>query len=339
MKRFVKQSLVFLLAGLLLVGCAAAPADQKEEPEEENYIELAEVEVPLAGAVSAPQSAAELGTVASAKSPAAVVTSLMPAASGTLVKQTERAVIDYSHTDDGYVMVQYLEKTDKRLKVQVKGPVTTYLYDLTAGEWEVFPLTDGNGTYQVTVYRNVTGSKYVTELSVSAAVTLKDEFAPYLYPNQYVDYTAASNAVMKAAELTAGKEKTLEKVAAIYDFVVNHLTYDYDKARTVQSGYLPVLDSVLESGKGICFDYASLMTGMLRSQGIPCKLVIGYAGGVYHAWINVWSAEDGWVDGVIFFDGISWERMDPTFASSSKESAAVLAYIGDGSNYAAKYLY
>ena len=28
----------------------------------------------------------------------------------------------------------------------------------------------------------------------------------------------------------------------------------------------------MEIKKGICFDYAALMTGMLRSQGIPCKL-------------------------------------------------------------------
>ena len=33
------------------------------------------------------------------------------------------------------------------------------------------------------------------------------------------------------------------------------------------------------------------MTGMLRSQGIPSKLVVGYAGTAYHAWISVWTEE------------------------------------------------
>ena len=50
---------------------------------------------------------------------------------------------------------------------------------------------------------------------------------------------------------------------------------------------------LLEKKSGICFDYAALMTGMLRSQGVPCKLVVGYAGTVYHAWISVWTAEHG----------------------------------------------
>ena len=79
--------------------------------------------------------------------------------------------------------------------------------------------------------------------------------------------------------------------------------------------------------------------GMLRSQGIPCKLVVGYAGTAYHAWISVWSEETGWVDGVIYFNGTSWHRMDPTFASSGKGSKAIMAYIGDGKNYSAKYFY
>ena len=67
--------------------------------------------------------------------------------------------------------------------------------------------------------------------------------------------------------------------------------------------------------------------------------MVGYAGGAYHAWINVWSEENGGVDGAVFFDSTTWQRMDPTFASSSKQSASVMAYIGDGSNYTVKYQY
>jgi transglutaminase-like putative cysteine protease len=78
---------------------------------------------------------------------------------------------------------------------------------------------------------------------------------------------------------------------------------------------------------------------MLRSQGVPCKLVVGYAGQAYHAWISAWSEETGWVDGVVYFDGVNWQRMDPTFASSSNRSASVMKYIGDGKNYTVKYLY
>ena len=189
------------------------------------------------------------------------------------------------------------------------------------------------------VYENVSGTKYSTVLSLTTTVTLTDEFAPFLRPNQYVDYASAPNTVAKAAELTAGITDPLTKVEKIYNFVVKNLTYDRELAATVQSGYLPVLDSVLAAKKGICFDYAALMTGMLRSQGVPCRLVVGYAGTVYHAWISVWTAESGWIDGAIYFDGVSWQRMDPTFASSGKQSQSIMQYIGDGKNYTVKYIY
>ena len=80
------------------------------------------------------------------------------------------------------------------------------------------------------------------------------------------------------------------------------------------------------------------MAAMLRSQGIPCKLVVGYAGDIYHAWISVWTEETGWIDGFIFFDGQIWKRMDPTFASSGKDDADILDFIENGT-YTAKYLY
>ena len=94
----------------------------------------------------------------------------------------------------------------------------------------------------------------------------------------------------------------------------------------------------MESGKGICFDYASLMAGLLRSQGIPTKLVVGYSGTAYHAWISVYLDEAGWVDNIIEFDGSSWSLMDPTLAACN-DSSSVKEYIGDGSNYTEKFSY
>ena len=219
------------------------------------------------------------------------------------------------------------------------GPTTTYTYDLPVQGWATFPLSDGNGDYSVTVFENTSGTKYATVLTASFPVALEDEFAPFLRPNQYVNYQGADNTIAQAAQLTQGIRDPLEKVSKVYDYVVENIHYDKEKATGVKSGYLPKLDQVLAEQKGICFDYAALMAGMLRSQGVPCKLVVGYAGSAYHAWISVWTEETGWVDGVIFFDGTTWQRMDPTFASSGNSSESIMEYIGDGSNYTAKYLY
>lgn len=295
----------------------AASADDTDLVE---IMELTEEEIPLA---DAPKSSM-----------------LLPQASGTKVQSNAKAAIDYSNTADGYVMVKYTAATSQKLKVIVKGPKTTYTYNLAADKaWDTYPLSDGSGAYTIGVYENVSGTKYAGVLSQSISVTLKDEFAPFVRPNQYVDYENAPKTVAKAAELVSGKTKELDKVQAVYDFVVKNIKYDKQLAATVKSGYLPVLDTVLEKKTGICFDYAALMAGMLRSQGIPCKLVVGYAGQTYHAWISVYTEENGWVEGVVYFDGTSWQRMDPTFASTGNQSSTVMQYIGDGRNYTVKYLY
>jgi transglutaminase-like putative cysteine protease len=263
---------------------------------------------------------------------------LGPVASGTSVKNNGKVLFDVSNTDDGYVMVRYLEKnTSTKLKVIITGPSRVkYTYNLrNDGEYDVFPLSDGNGEYTIGAYKNITGTRYSTLMTCKLNVELTDEFAPFIRPNQYVNFTEDSTVAKLALELTEKKSETLEKVGAIYAYVVENFVYDYELARTVKSGYIPDVDKVLEREKGICFDYAAVMTAMLRSRRIPCKLVVGYAGNNYHAWINVYSEDSGWMDGVIFFDGENWRLMDPTFASGGASED----YIDSKIVYNEKYLY
>jgi len=275
----------------------------------------------------------------------AVPNILMPVASGRLVEKNSKAIIDYSNTTDGYIMVKWLTQTDKQLRVQVIGPNdATYSNSIWANDsFEVIPLADGSGSYTIRVLEQVSGDRYAMVSSLSVDVSLKDEFAPFLRPNQFVNFDANSAVVRKAAEIVAGKSDLMDKITAVYSFVISNITYDTNFANEIiagnHKGYIPDVDKVLANGKGICFDYASLMTAMLRSQGVPTKLVIGVAGDVNHAWINVYSEETGWIDRVIFFDGESWVMMDPTWAAAASNARALQAFIGDGSSYVTQRLY
>ena len=117
-----------------------------------------------------------------------------------------------------------------------------------------------------------------------------------------------------------------------------YVEYDMEKAETVPYGYLPSVDETLSTGKGICLDYASLMTAILRSQQIPTRMEIGYAGQAYHAWLSSYIQDVGWVNGLIEFDGEHWSLMDPTFAASNS-SDFLESFIGDGDNYVLKFIY
>ena len=268
-------------------------------------------------------------------------TSVLTPSTGSDTYGNSTATIGASNISQGYVMCKYSGGAGK-IKVQItKGSGTTYTYNLnTSGNYEVFPLTGGDGQYSVNIYENVSGNQYALAYGTTLDVALSNSFLPFLYPSQYVNFNANSNTVRKGAELagsTAGGLKTVENV---YNYVISNISYDTAKASSVQSGYLPVVDNILASGKGICFDYAAVMAAMLRSQGIPTQLRVGYvSGGVYHAWISTYITEAGWVNGIIQFDGKNWKLMDPTFASSAKQSADIMKFIGNGSNYSTVYIY
>jgi len=75
-------------------------------------------------------------------------------------------------------------------------------------------------------------------------------------------------------------------------------------------------DFLFETREGFCEHYAGAMVFLLRSAGIPARVVVGYQGGEYnrfddylmvyhynaHAWTEYWQ------------EGAGWQRVDPTMA-------------------------
>ncbi len=260
----------------------------------------------------------------------------MPAFSEEAALGTDKAKIDVSSLSDGYVAARGW--SESRLKFQVLCGEETYTYDLPAdGTPAFFPLSCGDGSYRFRVMENVVDSKYAEAFSTEAAVVLSSEFAPYLLPSIYVNYSAESECVKKAAELAKTAGTALGEVTAVYEYVCDTVTYDREKAATVKAGYVPVPDETMQSGKGICFDYAALTASMLRSQGIPVKMVFGYVSpdDLYHAWNMFYTAETGWVTVSFEVRPGEWNRLDLTFSANGSDDA----FIGDGSNYADVYYY
>ncbi|MEA4896981.1 transglutaminase family protein [Bacillota bacterium Meth-B3] len=211
-----------------------------------------------------------------------------PNASGKTTYKKSGAVVDASHAEDGYIMAKY-KPSKKKLKARVAQGDTAYQYDQNGrGDYEVYSLQMGAGKYKLQLYEQVKGSRYAPKASVSFSVKEMREHAPFLCPNQYIWYTEDSQAVAKSLELCEGLAGDMDKVSAVYKFIAGNIRYHYVRAMTVEQGYLPDVDLLLSEGQGICFDIAALAAAMLRVQGIPTKLVIGYADRNYHAWNEVY---------------------------------------------------
>lgn len=264
---------------------------------------------------------------------------LVPQADGSPAYGCDFFTLDFSHADQGYFS-GILTGQDKKVNIQVTGPdQIIYNYFMqTPEKVAVFPFTAGNGNYLILVFENIGDDQYASLFSYSLTVELNNEFLPYLYPNQYVNFTEESTAVTLASEITSQSATDLDALKSIYQYITTEISYDDQKADTVQSGYLPVIDETLETKKGICFDYAALTAAMLRSLSIPARLEIGYSSDVRHAWIDVYIESMGWVENAVEFNGNEWKLMDPTFASAGNNSKEIHEYIGNGDNYVLQYV-
>jgi hypothetical protein len=238
---------------------------------------------------------------------------LMPSWPGTKVMSKNGYVIDYSNASDGYVAIQGAD-IDTPMKAQlIKGDLTVS-YDVYPNQYTILILSEGSGTYTVRTLKQKEGNAYSVTATVEIKVSLKNEFTPFLYPNQIVNYTKDTLAIQKSFELTQGLKSQLERVHAIYKYIVTTIDYDYEKAKRAQDEFLiPVLDETLSTKKGICFDYAALMAGMLRVQHIPTRVVTGYVDVGYHAWVETYIDGIGWINPSLYFEKETWERIDPTF--------------------------
>lgn len=209
--------------------------------------------------------------------------------------------------DDTSIKIISLQ-TDVKTKVIVEKGEEKYYYNINNDE-ETIPLQMGKGMYTVKVLENISDKRY--KVVEKKEINLENEISEELYlsSNQPVYWMGQKNTIELGEKITKGLTSKEDKIKAIYDYVICNIKYDYNKINTIDDSYVPELDSILLVGQGICYDYASLFAGVLRSQGIPTKLVKGYKDDLdaYHAWNEV------------LIDG-EWLTIDTTYDAALKDS-------------------
>lgn len=272
---------------------------------------------------------------------------LKPQADGETTIGNNKITFDLSHSTDGYVMVKYTGNNPK-VKVMILTPTGDYPYTYNVHKgYNVYPLTGGDGSYNFSAYENISGSNYSQLFNEFQEIVIDDEYKPFLYPNQYVHFDKNSKIVKMGEELAKSADTDLDVVSYIYDYVIHNVTYDDHKAEKIKQGeltdYLPNVDEILEKKTGICFDFAAVMTAMLRTQNIPTRMTTGYVtvdgNTIYHAWLSVYIKNIGWIDDIIQFDGKNWSMMDPTFIADGQNSSTARDFVKDKNNYMEKFLY
>lgn len=126
---------------------------------------------------------------------------------------------------------------------------------------------------------------------------------------RYLEVPASTTpeTIALADQLATGQPSTYDVIRSYVGWLEANVEYDLD-APLPDPGEDAVHDFLFDTQLGFCEQIASALTVMLRTQGVPARLVTGYLpgtrdriAGVFevrasdaHAWVEVWFPESGW---------------------------------------------
>src|SRR5882762_10093097 len=123
-----------------------------------------------------------------------------------------------------------------------------------------------------------------------------------------------------AKEITKNARTPFDKALAIESYLHNRFTYTLNLAG--KPGDDPLAHFLFETRAGHCEYFASAMTIMLRTLGVPSREVNGFLPGEYNDlggdYIVRASDAHSWVE--VYFPGMDWQTFDPTPASPENET-------------------
>ncbi|MGH9366462.1 MAG: transglutaminase-like domain-containing protein [Thermoanaerobaculia bacterium] len=131
----------------------------------------------------------------------------------------------------------------------------------------------------------------------AGAVERPEELRRFLEPEKYVTLSPRVRAL--ARQVTLGHATPEARARAIYDYIVNTMTYDKTAPGWGQGDTERACDVLT----GNCTDFHSLFLSLARADGIPARFVIGFPlmpeprGSVpgYHCWAEFYLPGKGWI--------------------------------------------
>ncbi len=117
-----------------------------------------------------------------------------------------------------------------------------------------------------------------------------------------------------AETITASQDTAYDKTMAITNYLRNEIEYSPVLEKSPPQNVDPVLWVLFDYKKGFCMYYASAEVLMLRSVGIPARMAVGFAEGIFNEDENryVVTRKDAHAWPEVYFPGIGWVEFEPT---------------------------
>lgn len=136
-----------------------------------------------------------------------------------------------------------------------------------------------------------------------------DLVALYTKPTRYWQSTNPDLQV-KAKQAVVGTQKVVDTIRNLHKLTIDTLTYNNEKIKyNIRQGSSKALSN---PDNAVCLEYSDLMIALLRSQGIPARMPVGYAyAGSLKQSKEVSDSLHSWVEAYV--PGVGWINLDPTW--------------------------
>ena len=206
--------------------------------------------------------------------------------------------IDFSNTDKGIVNIKITGVDDKKLCVSLI-PVDVEGKSEMVRQYKegYYPLIFGSNEYELVVFAEKTDGMLIQVYKTRFDAEF-DQVDAYRYSNVYSCFDDDSALAAKAYELTYGAKNDAEKAEIIANYIMRTVKYS-DSVFDETNENLADVDSYYERGAGVCYHFAALFSGMMKSIGIPTREVRGELVGYkdVHSWNEYYCAEsDSWIE-------------------------------------------
>lgn len=239
--------------------------------------------------------------------------------------------IDTTTASEGYIILENLDERAYNLGVYISTNVinqqgnTSYFIWISDSKGKSsikVPLTYGVTEYNITVVTSMTYEPTGTECNSKKAEltftpTTVSETGPFLFSAGEVIYDENMMFIKKAKEIAATCSNDFEKVEKMQAWLTSYMTYKQEED-TIKGIYKCDLEKIYNRKTGVCYDYSVVLAAMLRSQGIPCKVVFGEYNSKGHAWIEVYiDCEAKHSADNVYLEGKKWCRVEPTLSGAN----------------------
>jgi protein-glutamine gamma-glutamyltransferase len=189
-----------------------------------------------------------------------------------------------------------------------------------SGDYRMLGADSGGAVYDFDSVHTI--SRYEADSDIAAAAPSELRAAGRKYPTQieapYLRLPALDPRVPRlAAQITNSAGNDFDKAAALENYLRTRFGYTLELPRTAVKD--PIANFLFERKRGHCEYFASSMAVMLRTLGIPSRVVNGFRSDEFNDLTGnyVVRAKDAhsWVEA--YFPGYGWQTFDPTPADAS----------------------